>query len=93
MKVFIVAVAALCLFCSSAFADEYCDYQYGKYVKGLEKTTKIFKSAKAKYLTSLNKAYQLCKEGQMEDASIVMKDLKNEFFREALLNQRMFFGN
>ena len=41
MKKFIIAVAVICFFCSSAFAADYCDTKYMEIINKLKKTEKI----------------------------------------------------
>ena len=93
MKKFMIIVAVICLCSSAAYAADYCDTKYGDMVNKLEKSTKIMDDMKAKYLTSLNKAYQLCKQDKMEEARKIMDELKDQFLQDALYNQRAFFGN
>ncbi len=42
MKKFIIAVAVIFLFCSSAYAADYCDTKYMELINALKKTDKIF---------------------------------------------------
>ena len=93
MRKFIVAVAVIGLFYSSAYAADYCDTKYTKLIDGLKKTDKIFADQKKKYLPSLNKALELCKENKMAEARIIMDELKDQFLQDALTNQTQFFGN
>ena len=93
MKKLIVAVAVICLFCSSAYAADYCDTKYMQLIDALKKTDKIFDDQKKKYLPSLEKALELCKENKMEEARNIMDELKDQFFSDALYNQQQFFGN
>ncbi len=93
MKKLIVAVAVICLFCSSAYAADYCDTKYMDLINGLKNTDKIFDDQKKKYLPSLEKALELCKENNMEEARNIMDELKDQFFQDAVLDQTAFFGN
>jgi len=93
MKKLIVAVAVICLFCSSAYAADYCDTKYMELINALKKTDKIFDDQKKKYLPSLEKALELCKANKMTEARKVMDELKDQFFSDALYNQQQFFGN
>ena len=93
MKKLIVAVAVICLFCSSAYAADYCDTKYMEYINGLKNTDKIFKDQKKEYLPALEKALELCKENKMSEAREIMDELKDQFLEDALTNQSQFFGN
>ena len=93
MKKLMIAVAVICLFCSYAYAADYCDTKYMQYINALKKTDKIFDDQKKKYLPSLEKALELCKINKMTEAREIMDELKDQFFIDALTNQRQFFGN
>ena len=93
MKKFMVVVAAICLFGSTAYAADYCDTKYTELINRLKNTTKIMDQQKQKYLPSLKKALELCKENNMEEARKIMDELKDRFLHDALFDQRAFFGN
>jgi hypothetical protein len=93
MKLCMVIVTAIFLFCGSTYAADDCDSKYVDLINGLKNTDKIRDEQKKKYLQPLETALQLCKEGKMKQASEVMDDVKDEFFRDALLHQRDFFGH
>ena len=59
----------------------------------MKNTDKIMDDQKKKYIPLLEKALELCKLNKMEDARIIMDELKDQFFYDALTNQRQFFGN
>jgi hypothetical protein len=93
MKKLIVAVAVICLFCSSAYAADYCDTKYMQLIDALKKTEKIFDDQKKKYLPSLQKALELCKENKMAEARNIMNELEDQFFQDALMNESQFFSH
>lgn len=93
MKKSIFVVAAFFFFCSSALAAEYCDLKYSQYLSKLRNTKKIMENRKRHYLSYLEKAYLLCQQDKMEEARIIMDELQNQFFHDALTKQREFFGN
>ena len=93
MKKLIVAVAVICLLSSSAYAADDCDTEYMKLINGLKKSEEISDDQKAKYLPSLEKALALCKENKMEEASNIMDELKDQFFRDELTNKMDYSGN
>ena len=93
MKKLIVAVAVICLFTSSAYAADYCDTKYMELINALKKSDKILDDQKTKYLPSLEKALELCKENNMEEARNIMDELKDQFFQDALTHKREYFGN
>ena len=93
MKKLIVAVAVICLFCSSAYAADYCDTKYMQLIDALKKTDKIFDDQKKKYLPSLQKALELCKENKMAEARNIMNELEDQFFQDALMNESQFFSH
>jgi hypothetical protein len=86
-------VTAIFLFCGSTYAADDCDSIYLDLINGLENTDKIRDEQKKKYLQPLEKALQLCKDGKMAQASEVLDDVKDEFFRDALLHQKDFFSH
>ena len=61
--------------------------------ENLKNTDKIMADQKKKYIPSLEKALELCKLNKMEEAHIIMDELKDQFFSDALTNQIQFFGN
>lgn len=93
MKKYVLIVAAFCLFCSPTYAADDCDSEYRKYMVKLDETVKISDKQKHKYKLMVEKAYSLCKSGKDDEADKVMSDLKDQFFDDALMNQRDFFGN
>ena len=93
MKKSIFVIAVICLFCSSALADDYCDMKYREYISALRNTKKIMENKKRQYLPALEKAYLLCQQNEMEEAHRIMNELLNQFFSDALTKQREFFGN
>ena len=93
MKKLIVAVAVICLFCSSAYAADYCDTKYMELINKLKKTDKILDDSKKKYLPSLEKALELCKENKMEEARNIMDELKDQFFQDAVIHEAEFFSH
>ena len=93
MKKLIVAVAVICLFCSTAYAADYCETKYMEYINALKKTDKIFDDQKKKYLPSLEKALELCKANNMAEARNILDELKDQFFQDALTNESQFFSH
>ena len=86
MKKCIIVVAALCLFCSMAYAADDCDSEYAKLIKELENSN-IVEAEKNKYLPELKKALQLCKEGKDEEAAKIVDDLKDQGLSEEVFEQ------
>ncbi len=72
-----IIVAAICIFSITAYAEDNCDTKYKELIKGLKSTDKIMDDQKKKYLPSIEKAYQLCKQGKMEEARKIMDEVKN----------------
>ena len=93
MKKLIIAVAVIGLFCSSAYAADYCDNKYMELINKLKNTDKIMDGQKKQYIPSLEKALELCKQNKMAEARQIMDELKDQFFSDALTNQQQFFGN
>jgi hypothetical protein len=85
MKKCIIVVAALCLFCSMAYAADDCNSEYAKLIKELENSN-IVEAEKNKYLPELKKALQLCKEGKDAEAEKIVKDLKNQGLSEEMFD-------
>ena len=80
MKIGIFAVAAICLLSISAYAEYECDTEYHDKLKKLKSLTEteISDEAKNKYISRLEKAYQLCKDGKKEQAVEILAELKEE---------------
>jgi len=78
MKKCMVVLAAIFLFCSSAYAADDCDSEYLNLINELKSSTKILDTEKEKYLPPLEKAHQFCKEGKLEEAEKIVDDLKNQ---------------
>ena len=93
MKKLIIVVAVIGLFCSSAYAADYCDTKYMELINKLKSTDKIMDDQKKQYIPSLEKALELCKQNKMAEARQIMDELKDQFFSDALTNQQRFFGN
>ena len=89
----VVAVTAILLFGNVAYAADDCDTKYNQYINALKSTKKIIDQQKQKYIAKLEKAHKLCKQDKMAEASKVMDDLKDQFFRDALIDQHTFWGN
>jgi hypothetical protein len=86
MKKCMVVLAAIFLFCSSAYAADDCDSEYLNLIKEL-KNSDILEAEKNKYLPELQRAYQLCKEGKAEEAAKIVKDLKDQGLSEEVFEQ------
>ena len=93
MKKCMIAVAVICLFCSTAYAADYCDTKYQELITKLQKTKKIMDDQKQAYIPSLQKALELCKLNKMQEVRMIMDELKDQFFFDALSNEQQFFGN
>jgi len=87
MKVCMIVVAAICLFCSTINAADDCDSEYLNLINELKSSTKILDTEKEKYLPPLEKAHQLCKEGKLEEAEKIVKDLKDQGLSEEVFEQ------
>ena len=87
MKIFMVVVAAICLSCSGNYdandSANDCDSTYLELSNRVKRSSEIVD--KEKYLTPLEKALQLCKEGKKEEASKIVDDLKAQARRERVL--------
>ena len=83
MKKLIVTVAVICLFTSSAYAADYCDTKYMELINALKKSDKILDDQKTKYLPSLEKALELCKENKMEEVRNERNSLRFKVFESA----------
>jgi hypothetical protein len=62
-------------------------------INKLKKTDKILDDSKKKYLPSLEKALELCKENKMEEARNIMDELKDQFFQDAVTHEAKFFSH
>jgi len=84
MKKCMVVLAAIFLFCSSAYAADDCDSEYSNLIKELEDSNMLEKE-KEKYIPELKKALQLCKEGKDAEAEKIVKDSKIKVFQKKCL--------
>ena len=91
MKIGMIIVAAICIFSITAYAADDCDTRYKELINGLKSTDKIMEDQKTKYLPSIEKAYQLCKLGKMEEAYTYCREaITHNFSKEAILNDPDF---
>ena len=93
MKKWMFVIAAVYLFCSTAYAADYFDTRYVELMNKLKQTTKIQDQMKDKYVQYMDKAYQHCKQDKMEEALRIMDEFKDQFVHDALMNQQQFYGN
>jgi hypothetical protein len=77
----------LCLFCTTVYAADDCDYEYLNLINEL-KNSNIVDTEKERYLPPLKKALQLCKEGKIEQASKIVNDLKNQGLSEEVFEHQ-----
>jgi hypothetical protein len=80
MKEFMIAVALIGLLSISAYADYECETKYQDKLKKLNSLTQadISDETKSKWISQLEKAYQLCKDGKKEQAAEIMAELRKE---------------
>ena len=88
MKSCMIIIAGICLFWSAANAQDDCDSEYAKLLNELKNETTLSAQDQKKYIPPLEKAYQLCKEGKLEEADKIVKDLKDKG-----LSEEMFSGS
>jgi pentatricopeptide repeat protein len=93
MKKFIFTIAAFGLLCSPALAMEKCETEIPDMTKKLQATEKISDNAKKKYTSHLEEALKLCKAGDFKKSDDVLKEMQNQFFRDALYDHQTFYGN
>ena len=79
MKSFIIVVTAICLFYSLIYAQDDCDSE-------LKNETTLSTEQQKKYIPPLEKAYRLCKEGKLEEADKIVKDLKDHGLSEEVFD-------
>ena len=78
----------------SSLPKEFDQYWNSEYACAFsKKTDKIFDDQKKKCLPSIEKALELCKENKMEEARIIMDELRDQFFQDALTNESQFFSH
>ena len=80
MKKCIIAFAAIIVLSTSAYADFDCDTKYYNKIKKVKSfsETEMSKENKDKYLSGLEQAYNLCKEGKKEQAAEILEELKKD---------------
>ena len=79
MKKIIIAVAVICMFSISVYADDYeCDTKYHDKLKKIKSYTDVSDEAKNKWIAGYEKAYQLCKEGKKEQAAEIVDELEKD---------------
>ena len=86
MKSFIIVVTAICLFYSLIYAQDDCDSEYLKLLNELKNETTLSTEQQKKYIPPLEKAYRLCKEGKLEEADKIVKDLKDHGLSEEVFD-------
>lgn len=78
MKKCIIVVTAIFLISISAYADYECDSKYYEKIKKLNSISDAELSNKSKYISGLEKAYQLCKDGKKEQANEILTELRKD---------------
>ena len=83
MKICMIVVATLCIFCGTINAADDCDRGHVKMLNNLKNCEEIEDSEKEKYRVVIEKIYQLCKAGKREEAKEIHQDLKEACLQEA----------
>jgi hypothetical protein len=78
MKKLMIAVTVICMFSISAYADYECDTKYHDKMVKINSFTEISDEVKNKWISQLEKAYQLCKEGKKEQAAEISAELRKD---------------
>ena len=80
MKKCIMILASIYLLGISAYADYECDDKYYSRIKKIKSIsgTEMSKEDRNRYITELENAYQLCKEGNKEQAVEILDKLKKD---------------
>ena len=78
MKILLITVAVISIYSISAFAEDTCRTEYLDLLDRVQSSIDISDADKAKFLPQLDKAYQLCKEGEMEQASKIVEELRQK---------------
>ena len=65
MKTCMVSLVVIGVFCSFAYAKDDCDSEYAKLIDMLRNDSKFSAKDQEKYIPPLQKAYKLCKEGNI----------------------------
>ena len=76
MKILLIAVAVVSIFSISAFAEDTCKTEYWDLQIRVQNLTELSDADKEKFLSQLDKAYRLCTEGEMEQASKIVEELR-----------------
>ena len=80
MKKFMIAIAAICMITISAYADNECDSKYNNMLKRLQSLTEteMSEETKNRWISQVEKAYQLCQDGKKEQAAEILGELRND---------------
>ena len=78
MKKFMIAVTVIFILSISAYADYECDTKYHDKRIKINSFTEISDEVKNKWISQLEKAYQLCKEGKKEQAAEIFEELRKD---------------
>ena len=86
MKKCMIIALAISFLCPFAYAQDDCDAEYKKLINELKNETSLSAEDQEKYIPPLERAYQLCKEGKLEEADKIVKDLKDQGLSEEVFS-------
>jgi hypothetical protein len=76
MMNWLIVIAALFLFCTSAYAQDGCETEVLKAINDLKDVPHITDEDKENYLPQLKKALELCREGKTAQATRILFGVK-----------------
>lgn len=86
MKKCMIIALAIGILCPFVSAQDDCDAEYKNLINELRNETSLSPEDQEKYIPPLEKAYQLCKEGKLEEADAIVKDLKDQGLSEEVFS-------
>jgi hypothetical protein len=82
MKKYIILAIAISFLAVSAYAEDHTDYKCDyKYYRGIQKVNSLYQlsgETKEKWVSKLTEVHQLCMDGKDEEASQILKELRND---------------
>ena len=78
MKTLMVVFAMILVFSFGVYAENTCQSGYGKLLERVKESIHLSESEKAEYIGQLDRALQLCNEGDKEQASKIVEELRQK---------------
>ena len=78
MKTLMVVFAMILVFSFGVYAEDTCQSKYGELLEQVQDSIHLSASDKAQYIQQLDRALKLCEEGDREQASKIVEELRQK---------------